>query len=152
MSQGELSERSGVPQPTISAIERSHREPSTATLRKLAAALNVGVADFFAEADALVRLEQRMKAQAEEADRLREAIELPPDDAFPAFRAGQFVGAYRELSEEYEALKRTGDLTEPVRRTWERLDAAFKKLRPSLEAWKGPRATGDQSSGKAKAS
>ena len=48
-SQKELAEESGVGQDTISGIESGRHEPRPSTLRKLADALNVEVADFFRE-------------------------------------------------------------------------------------------------------
>jgi transcriptional regulator with XRE-family HTH domain len=47
LSQVELAERSGVSAYTITEIETGHREPHGRTLRKLAAALGVEVADLF---------------------------------------------------------------------------------------------------------
>ncbi len=48
-SQKDLSEYSGVGQDTISGIESGRHEPRPSTLRKLAGALEVEVADFFKE-------------------------------------------------------------------------------------------------------
>ncbi len=48
-SQKDLAEESGVGQDTISGIESGRHEPRPSTLRKLADALNVEVADFFRE-------------------------------------------------------------------------------------------------------
>jgi transcriptional regulator with XRE-family HTH domain len=48
-SQKDLAEESGVGQDTISGIESGRHEPRPSTLRKLADALNVQVADFFRE-------------------------------------------------------------------------------------------------------
>jgi transcriptional regulator with XRE-family HTH domain len=45
----ELSAVSGVAADTINQIELGHRKPRPSTLRKLAKALNVEVADFFLE-------------------------------------------------------------------------------------------------------
>jgi transcriptional regulator with XRE-family HTH domain len=42
LSQADLSERSGLPKPTLSRYENGHVLPSLATLRKLADALGVG--------------------------------------------------------------------------------------------------------------
>jgi transcriptional regulator with XRE-family HTH domain len=42
MSQADLSERSGLPKPTLSRYENDHVLPSLQTLRKLADALGVG--------------------------------------------------------------------------------------------------------------
>jgi transcriptional regulator with XRE-family HTH domain len=51
MNQVELAKASGVAQNTISEIELGKREARPATLRKLARALDVEIADFFEEAD-----------------------------------------------------------------------------------------------------
>jgi transcriptional regulator with XRE-family HTH domain len=48
-SQKDLAEKSGVGQDTISGIESGRHEPRPSTLRKLADALDVEVADFFRE-------------------------------------------------------------------------------------------------------
>jgi transcriptional regulator with XRE-family HTH domain len=48
-SQKDLADESGVGQDTISGIERGQHEPRPSTLRKLAEALDVEVADFFRE-------------------------------------------------------------------------------------------------------
>jgi transcriptional regulator with XRE-family HTH domain len=45
----DLAERSGVDANTINQVELGHRKPRPSTLRKLAKALNVEVADFFRE-------------------------------------------------------------------------------------------------------
>jgi transcriptional regulator with XRE-family HTH domain len=42
MSQGDLSDRSGLPKPTLSRYENGHVLPSLLTLRRLADALDVG--------------------------------------------------------------------------------------------------------------
>jgi len=51
MTQAELAKAAGTTQYTVSEIELAHREPHPATLRKLAAALGVRVADFYGELD-----------------------------------------------------------------------------------------------------
>ena len=48
-SQKDLADESGVGQDTISGIERGQHEPRPSTLRKLATALDVEIADFFRE-------------------------------------------------------------------------------------------------------
>lgn len=52
MSQQDLAARSGVSQYTITEIETGRREPRPSTLRKLAKALDIEVADFFREPEA----------------------------------------------------------------------------------------------------
>jgi transcriptional regulator with XRE-family HTH domain len=59
MSQQELAERAGVTQNTVSEIELGHRDPHPATLRKLAKALDVEVAEFFREAEARPKARSR---------------------------------------------------------------------------------------------
>jgi len=49
MTQAELAKAAGTTQYTVSEIELAHREPHPATLRKLAAALGIRVADFYGE-------------------------------------------------------------------------------------------------------
>jgi transcriptional regulator with XRE-family HTH domain len=51
MTQAELAKAAGTTQYTVSEIELAHREPHPATLRKLASALGVRVADFYGEAE-----------------------------------------------------------------------------------------------------
>lgn len=46
-SQGDLAGRSGVDRTTISQVEAGNRDASPATIRKLAAALGVSVAEFY---------------------------------------------------------------------------------------------------------
>ena len=48
-TQRELADKAGTTQYTISEIELGHRDPHPTTLRKLAEALGVSVAEFFAE-------------------------------------------------------------------------------------------------------
>lgn len=48
-SQKDLADRAGIGQDTISGIESGRREPHPSTLRKLAAALGVQIAEFFSE-------------------------------------------------------------------------------------------------------
>jgi transcriptional regulator with XRE-family HTH domain len=69
-SQKDLAEESGVGQDTISGIESGRHEPRPSTLRKLADALDVEVADFFREpaleggkAEASTTGHRRMTAQ-----------------------------------------------------------------------------------------
>ena len=52
LSQKDLANASGVGQDTISGIESGRHEPRPSTLRKLADALNVEVADLFREPEA----------------------------------------------------------------------------------------------------
>jgi transcriptional regulator with XRE-family HTH domain len=89
LSQPALAELSGVPQPTISKLERGHREPHQATLRRLARALDVGVGDLLIEdevGEARARLE-RMRANCA---LLEGYMENPPDEATWDRAAGEF--------------------------------------------------------------
>ncbi len=52
LTQQELANHSGVSQYTITEVETGRREPRPSTLRKLAKALDVEVADFFREPEA----------------------------------------------------------------------------------------------------
>jgi transcriptional regulator with XRE-family HTH domain len=68
-SQQDLADKSGVGQDTISGIESGRHEPRPSTLRKLAAALEVGVADFFRE-PALPKTEAPREAGPSRAQRV----------------------------------------------------------------------------------
>ncbi len=52
LTQQELAKQSGVSQYTITEVETGRREPRPSTLRKLAEALDVEVADFFPKVSA----------------------------------------------------------------------------------------------------
>jgi transcriptional regulator with XRE-family HTH domain len=70
-SQKDLAEESGVGQDTISGIESGRHEPRPSTLRKLADALGVEVADFFRE-PALPKTEAPRGAGQSRAQRLED--------------------------------------------------------------------------------
>ncbi len=74
MSQQELAERAGVTQYTVSEIELGHRDPHPATLRKLAKALDVEVAEFFQE-EAEVRPKARSRPSIKWLARARRFIQ-----------------------------------------------------------------------------
>ena len=75
MTAGELAARSGVARNTISRIERGVVEPQAGTLHKLAAALNVSVADLIGEGwRQALDDSQRFRAQAKE--RLGEQLSI----------------------------------------------------------------------------
>lgn len=61
MSQRELAERAGVPQPNVSAYENNRRAPNVETIRRLDAALSATLSDRFAaaRADILAAAERR---------------------------------------------------------------------------------------------
>jgi transcriptional regulator with XRE-family HTH domain len=70
-SQAELAVYAGSSQPTVNQIESGKRNPSTATLVKLARALDVEVADFFPKAQAPLSFEDI----ADEEDRQGDVLE-----------------------------------------------------------------------------
>lgn len=78
LGQVELGNKSGVPQQTISQIERDRREPHPSTLRKLADAMGVHMGEFFAEEEPPDgRILRRILANCE----LLEAyMQDPPDE------------------------------------------------------------------------
>jgi transcriptional regulator with XRE-family HTH domain len=87
-SQSDLSERSGLPKPTLSRYENGHVLPSLATLRKLADALGVGEStllpgdkspsDIFIEALHEHGIDIGSAAQAQElADQIDEFLHKP---------------------------------------------------------------------------
>ncbi len=101
MSQRELAERAGSTQYTVSEIELGHRDPHPSTLRKLASALGVEVADFFKEASspkAASRspLELSFDELAEPEER-RRALRVLQGHA--EMLHGAFAGIYNDLPE-----------------------------------------------------
>jgi transcriptional regulator with XRE-family HTH domain len=75
-SQQDLAKESGVGQDTISGIESGRHEPRPSTLRKLADALDVEVADFFREpAVPLLEAPQEMGPPRVSKERLQEYFE-----------------------------------------------------------------------------
>jgi transcriptional regulator with XRE-family HTH domain len=81
LTQRGLSALSGVDQATISQIETGRHRPHLETLDKLAAALSVGVAEFFPKPQPSLfeAVERRRRSKATEARRIAEEIKLPPD-------------------------------------------------------------------------
>lgn len=51
LSQGEMQKRTGILRSYLSRVENGHTVPSFATLQRLAAAMQVSLADFFAQED-----------------------------------------------------------------------------------------------------
>lgn len=84
MTQQELAADAHTTQHTVSAIERGQRDPHPTTLRKIADALGVEVADFFREAD---------------PPKARRVWELPEDE-FLAWLEGATDEELSELREE----------------------------------------------------
>lgn len=83
MTQMELSGLSGIKQATISAIENGHNEPTTPTLKMLAAAMGCEISDLLGEYkktptpeggqdEALIR--QLMDLSPDEAQRVRDFV------------------------------------------------------------------------------
>jgi putative transcriptional regulator len=122
LSQPELSERSGVAQGTISDIELGKRKPRGRTLRKLAQALGVQVADLLGESETLKALappsaeqlplngfvngfeEGRRavwEASADQARHLREDGRARMDDLLAAWRASREREEPRAARREY---------------------------------------------------
>jgi transcriptional regulator with XRE-family HTH domain len=109
-SQKDLAEESGVGQDTISGIESGRHEPRPSTLRKLADALDVEVADFFREpAVPLVEAPReagRLSAIDVALDAARRQIALENQAMFSGRSEGELDQRYandatRRLREEY---------------------------------------------------
>lgn len=101
-SQKDLADASGVGQDTISGIERGQHEPRPSTLRKLADALDVEVADFFRE-PALPKAEAPRGAgqlAQEKGAELRELLDSLRKTAQPIMEQDdQTIAAYRQALE-----------------------------------------------------
>jgi transcriptional regulator with XRE-family HTH domain len=112
-SQKDLAEESGVGQDTISGIESGRHEPRPSTLRKLADALDVEVADFFRE-----------PALTEKAEAPREAgrLKVPelPETEIADWEPEQVDSRLREL-----------DATGPIGE----LERAMDRERGALAEW-----------------
>jgi putative transcriptional regulator len=153
-SQKDLADESGVGQDTISGIESGRHEPRPSTLRKLANALEVQVADFFRE-PALPKAEAPETGQSERKrpifDEVRDAVLRQAEQDRQAFtRAAEssFVQPYWKRHEN-EILARlleydpTGELAEAyIELMWrfveseqerERLTREVETLRHRLE-------------------
>jgi transcriptional regulator with XRE-family HTH domain len=109
-SQKDLAEESGVGQDTISGIESGRHEPRPSTLRKLADALDVEVADFFREPavplDEAPREAGRLSAIDVALDAARRQIALEKQAMFggrrePMLDQRHANEAMRRLREEY---------------------------------------------------
>ncbi len=79
LTQRGLSAASGVDQATISQIETGRHRPHLETLDKLAAALGVGVVEFFPKPQPSLfeSVERRRRSKATEARRIAEEINVP---------------------------------------------------------------------------
>ena len=109
-SQKDLAEESGVGQDTISGIESGRHEPRPSTLRKLADALDVEVADFFREPavplDEAPREAGRLSAIDVALDAARRQIALEKQAMFSGQSEGELDqrhanNAMQRLREEY---------------------------------------------------
>ena len=109
-SQKDLAEESGVGQDTISGIESGRHEPRPSTLRKLADALGVEVADFFREPaiplDEAPREAGRLSAIDVALDAARRQIALENQVMFSGQSEGELDqrhanNAMQRLREEY---------------------------------------------------
>jgi transcriptional regulator with XRE-family HTH domain len=109
-SQKDLAEESGVGQDTISGIESGRHEPRPSTLRKLAVALDVEVADFFREPavpfDEAPREAGRLSAIDVALDAARRQIVLEKQAMFSGQSEGELDqrhanNAMQRLREEY---------------------------------------------------
>ena len=109
-SQKDLAEESGVGQDTISGIESGRHEPRPSTLRKLADALDVEVADFFREPavplDEAPREAGRLSAIDVASDAARRQIALEKQSMFSGRSEGELDqrhanDAMQRLREEY---------------------------------------------------
>ena len=109
-SQKDLAEESGVGQDTISGIESGRHEPRPSTLRKLADALDVEVADFFREPavplDEAPREAGRLSAIDVALDAARRQIALEKQAMFSGQSEGELDqrhanDAMQRLREEY---------------------------------------------------
>ena len=109
-SQKDLAEESGVGQDTISGIESGRHEPRPSTLRKLADALDVEVADFFREPavplDEAPREAGRLSAIDVALDAARRQIALEKQSMFSGQSEGELDqrhanDAMQRLREEY---------------------------------------------------
>ncbi len=108
LSQEELAKASGVSPATVVQVELGHRRPQGRTLRKLAAALGVEVAELIEEEDAAPKAQSRPSPEApedateeERREELRKIRELLTDAH----------GLFEELADEYKVTGATGKLT-----------------------------------------
>jgi transcriptional regulator with XRE-family HTH domain len=98
-SQKDLAEESGVGQDTISGIESGRHEPRPSTLRKLADALDVEVADFFREPAVPLPEAPKEAGQLDQgkAAGLRELLDNVRKTAQPIMEQDdQTIAAYRQ--------------------------------------------------------
>ena len=75
MTQSELAKKSKLSQSTIAQIESGRKDPSVKTLEKLAGALNIHIAIFFATDNILVFNMEKLKTTYNHVDKLNSTIE-----------------------------------------------------------------------------
>ena len=80
LSQGEMQKRTGILRSYLSRVENGHTVPSFATLQRLAAAMDVALADFFPQDGSAVGPAGPPNAPSEYLQRLRSYIpQLSPE-------------------------------------------------------------------------
>ena len=122
-SQKDLADRAGVGQDTISGIESGRRKPHPSTLRKLATALGVQVAEFFSE-PALSKVDYSLSPYAEalpaeerSRSKLADAITSSADRwinlvSSPDIDEGEISGVVRAAVDLYQLLNEQIDKDE----------------------------------------
>ncbi|MBK9293907.1 MAG: helix-turn-helix transcriptional regulator [Oligoflexia bacterium] len=74
LSQADLAKKSGLSQSTIAHIENGKKDPSVATLKKIAAALDVHIAVLFATDSVHVFDMQRLRKKYDSVDKLNPTL------------------------------------------------------------------------------
>ncbi len=108
LSQEELAKASGVSPATVVQVELGHRRPQGRTLRKLAAALGVEVAELIEEEDAAPKAQSRPSPEAPEAqadEERREELRMFRELLTDAH------GLLEEMANEYKVTGATDKLT-----------------------------------------
>ena len=141
-SQKDLAEESGVGQDTISGIESGRHEPRPSTLRKLADALDVEVADFFREPAApLVEVPKevgRLSAIDVALDAARRQIALEKQAMFSGRSEGELNqrhanDAMQRLREEYGLDGNDAEALVDLALKHARLEEEYATLRDRLQ-------------------
>lgn len=111
LSQQELADLAGVGQDSISAIETGKHEPHPRTLRKLAKALDVEVADFFKE-PALPLIEA--PGEAGQPDEKRSAHDIARSEARRQYEIDRKAAARTLASQGIDRATRISDIYDPA--------------------------------------